>query len=75
MDDAVRRDRVAKGFDLPHTKLTDDQVRDIRRRYDPTAHQGLRGHRRSNARELAEEFGLHPVYVQQIAYGKYRKGC
>jgi hypothetical protein len=73
MRDARERGRTAREFRLPHTKVSDEQVAEIRRRYNPKASLGRRGHMRSNARELAAEFGLTPIYVQQIVYGRYRK--
>jgi len=72
--DMVAKARGARGADLPHTKLTDEQVRDIRARYVASWSPPQRGGRRSNARELAAEFGITPAYVQQIVYGLYRKG-
>ena len=68
----VAKGRNAKGFRLPHTKLTDAQVREIRARYN-REHARYRYGWRSNARELATEFGISAEYVQQIIYGLYRK--
>ncbi len=48
------------------SKLTDDDVREIRRRY-------VRGHRArsgGNAKELGEEFGINYNYVSKIAMKK-----
>ena len=71
--DAVAKGRTAKGFRLPHTRLTDEQVREMRRRYNPAASVPKRGGRSSNADELANEFGISRVYVMQLVHGWYRK--
>lgn len=71
----VSKGRQAREFDLPHTKLSDEQVREIRARYDRAFGPPKRGGRRSNARELAEEFGITPEYVMQLVHGRYRKGA
>ena len=70
--DMIRKGRGARGVMLPHTKLTDEQVADIRARYDRAAGPPKRGGRSSNASELAEEFGISRVYVMQLVHGWYR---
>ena len=73
MRDMRAKGRGARGFDLPHTRLSEEQVREIRARFVSRHHPGLRGHWRSNARELATEFGITPQYLTQVVYGHYRK--
>jgi hypothetical protein len=48
--------------------LTDDQVREIRARFEHAAGPTKRGGRRNNARELAAEFGVGFRYIVNIAY-------
>lgn len=71
--DAVAKGRQAKGFGLPHTKLSAEQVRSIRARYVRRFRLGANGQWKSNADELAQEYGLHVMYVHQIARRAYRK--
>lgn len=73
MRDMWRKRRGAKGDRLPHTKLTDAQVQDIRARYVLKYGPPKRGGRRSNARELAAEFGISETYVSQLVHGWFRK--
>ena len=73
--DMVSKGRQAREFALPHTKLSDEQVREIRARYDPRFGPPKRGGRRSNALELAEEFGITSQYVMQLVHGRFRKGA
>lgn len=69
MRDAVERNRVARGFRLPHTRLTEQDVRDIRARY-AVRQEGR--FRRANAVELAAEYGIHPQYLKDIVSRKER---
>ena len=71
--DAVQKGRIAKGFRLPHTKLSDEQVREIRSRYVRAYGPPKRGGRRSNVDELAAEYGISRMYVWQLVQGRYRK--
>jgi hypothetical protein len=68
---AKGRGNGAKGTANHNAKLTAEQVADIRQRYQPAAKPG-RGHR-SNALELATEFGITPQYVSQLARSQWRK--
>lgn len=72
-DDKLARKRQAKGASLPHTKLTDDQVHEIRARYVARYGPPKRGGRRSNAPELAAEYGVTKNYIFQIVNSVYRK--
>lgn len=72
-EDKVSRGRQARSAALPHTRLTDDQVREIRERYDVRYGPPKRGGRRSNAIELAAEFGVSKNYIFQIVNNVYRK--
>lgn len=71
--DKVAKGRQARGAALPQTKLSDAQVTEIRRRYDRRFGPPKRGGRRSNARELAAEFGVTEAYVMQLVHGHFRK--
>lgn len=63
-EDMVSKDRQCKGVDKPLAKLNDDAVRDIRRRY-------VRSNAvRSNAKELANEYGVTPRIITDIIKGK-----
>ena len=75
VQDAVERGRVARGAQLPHYKLTDEQVAEIRRRHDPEAYPSRRrgNQRRSNTPELAAEFGIAESYLRQLVRREERK--
>lgn len=65
------RDRLTHGTHSmgernPFAKLTADAVREIRRRYVARFKPGRHFNWRSNATELAEEFGISPSYVHSI---------
>lgn len=68
--DAVSRGRIARGLSLPHTRLTDEQVRDVRRR----AIVRPAGSRQYvlNRDALAEEFGVQPKYITELVGGRER---
>lgn len=61
-DDMVERGRQAKGFNLPHTKLSDEQVREIRSLHSAGSMQ----------KDLAEQFGVHAVTINDIVHGRRR---
>ena len=69
--DAVERKRVAREFALPQTKLSDEQVREIRQRYNPQFRRYIRGWA-SNVQELADEYGIHPMHLSAIVHGRER---
>jgi HNH endonuclease len=54
------RARVAKGHDLPHTKLNEEQVRHIRH---------LARHGKINRVTLAKEFGVNTNAIRQVELG------
>lgn len=62
MADMAAKGRAAKGFQLPHTILTDEQVREIR---------GRRKH--GIARKLAEEYGVAREYIYKLWQGRDRR--
>lgn len=66
--DAVERNRVARGFRLPHTRLSDEDVRSIRTGY-------WRHKNSSNARELAAHFGVTPEHITAIVRRAERKSA
>lgn len=65
--DMVRKGRArgARGEKSGNAKLTDAQVAEIRRRYQP----GVRG----SAGSLAREFGITPQYVWLLGRGVWRR--
>jgi hypothetical protein len=73
MRDMWQRDRGfrTRGPANGNTRLTAEQVADIRARYVPRF-RVQRGGTRSNAKELSQEFGITPQYVSQIARGVWR---
>lgn len=54
-DDKVAKGRHARGAQLPQTKLTEDQVLEIRRDY-----------KKGNTKELAEKFNITPSNIYAI---------
>lgn len=62
---AKGRNRWMEGEASPNAKLTDEQVREIRRRYRPYV----------NAVEIAEEFGISRSYVSHLCTGRWRKSA
>lgn len=62
----------ADGGQNARAKLTRQQIEDIRVQYVRDYRVG-RGGTRSNASELAIEFGITPQYVSQIVRGLWRK--
>ena len=67
--DAIERGRIARGFQIPSAVLSESDVIEIRRRYEPGA--GGRGNR-SNADELSQQFGVSAKYVKAVARGEER---
>ncbi|MEU4640849.1 HNH endonuclease signature motif containing protein [Micromonospora sp. NPDC023814] len=70
---AKGRARGAEGVTNHNAKLTAQQVAEIRERYLPPAKRG--GGYRSNAQELAREFGITRQYVTQLVSGTWRKSA
>lgn len=62
--DKVAKDRQAKGMKMHFAKLTDDQVREIRRRYKRTGYHG------SNMMQLVREFKVARSTMTDIVRGK-----
>lgn len=60
MEDAMSKGRTARGFDLPHTKLSDDDKEAIAN----LAMQGVL------YKEIATQFGIHRVCANKIALQK-----
>lgn len=73
MADMRSKGREARGDALPHTRLTDEQVREIRSRFVRAYGPPKRGGRRSNVSELAAEYGISEMYVWQLLSHRYRK--
>lgn len=72
VQDAVDRGRVARGFRLPHTRLTEDDVREIRRRYRRFKSPGIKGWC-SNSVDLAVEFAVRTEHIQGIVSRRERR--
>ena len=64
--DRDAKGRTFRGPNRKNAKLTDDQVRDVRRRYTRTSYHN------SNAPELAEEYGVSRSLINQVASGRAR---
>lgn len=72
--DMQSKGRAARGFMLPHTRLSDEQVAEIRRRYVREFERYRYGWR-SNGADLAKEFGISRGYVDQLVRGLYRRSA
>ena len=75
--DAFERGRTAREMRLPHCRLSDSDIEAIRSSWVPAfAPRGgprAGGLRRSNARELAERYGVTEGYITQIIRNAYRR--
>lgn len=70
--DAMERGRTARGFRLPNTRLSDEDVRVVRELYCRwTGPPGVRGYQ-SNSDELANRFGVTRKYIAAIVAGSER---
>ena len=67
-DDKVARRRQASGKQLPYTRLTDEQVREIR-----SAYRVIK--RKSNATELAETYQVSRAYLMHLVSGRGRENA
>lgn len=65
------RGNGARGTRNHNAKLTDEQVEQIRRRYEPPR----KGLRYGNAATLAAEFGICKQYVLDLAAGRWRRSA
>jgi hypothetical protein len=63
--DAVQRGRIAQGFRLPHTRLSDTDVQSLRADHA----QGL------TYRELAAKYSITAIYAGQLVRRIYRKSA
>lgn len=71
VNDAIERNRIAVGFALPHTVLSDADVRAIRREYSCVRGPGIWG-AESNSAELAERYGVTKYHITEIIAGRER---
>jgi hypothetical protein len=69
IDDPLNRLSVKKGQDLPHAKLTDDDVRWIRRMVERRERLREEANKLSNA-NLAKQLGLHKNTVGRVTAGE-----
>lgn len=69
--DAVERGRIARGDRLPVTRMSADDVENVRMNYRVFTTPGKRGWR-SNASELAARYGVSPKYIREVAAGRER---
>ena len=71
--DSLKKGRsyIASGEKSALAKLTNQQVAEIRSKYVPPIKRG-RGYK-SNAHELAIEYGITHRYVSEIIQGRWRK--
>lgn len=74
MADKAKKGRTIRELDHWNGKLTDVQVEEIRQRYDPQAFPKRGGGmRRSNAVELAAEFGVSRGHISNLVTRNQRK--
>lgn len=64
--DMMRKGRRPMGEALPHAKLTDEQVAELRRRYHRPSY------RVSNINQLADEYGISRAHAKRIVSGGRR---
>lgn len=70
-NDALVRGRFAVGERHPNTRLTDQQVHEIRAEYRVFTIPGRRG-RHSNKADLAERYGVSKSHIKEIVAGRER---
>lgn len=71
MRDKTEKGRQPSGSEHPNARLTDGQVREIRRRY--VKDYAMRGKGfRTNIQELAEEFGVSRGHISDLVTGRKR---
>ena len=75
--DSKNRLTPRSGETHPRSKLTDEQVRSIRREYvrRPVGGAGGTGRRPGSARDLAERYGVSHRAIQQIVAGRNRRSA
>lgn len=69
IDDPMNRTKVKRGEDLPHSKLTEEDVRRIR---DLMAERTLLYQRAADLsnRAIADKFGVHVRTIDRISTGE-----
>lgn len=69
IDNALNRLKVKRGQDLPHAKLTDDDVRLIR---ELVSHRNdlVRQARDLSAIKIAEKFDVHHRTIERVTQGE-----
>ena len=75
--DTKQRHTPRSGEAHPRSKLTDEQVRSIRREYvrRPVGGAGRTGRQSGSARDLAERYGVSHRAIQQIVAGRSRRSA
>ena len=68
--DCARKARHQHGITHHRCKLTEDDIREIRRLYKPTKPQGRIQPFENSRGDLAEKFGMSPTHIYQIATRK-----
>lgn len=71
----MSKDRLAREFDQPNTRLSDEGVVTIHREFVRFYAKTAKNTWRSNARELAGQFGISEQYVIHIINGHYRRAA
>ena len=68
-DDAMNRLKVKRGQDLPHAKLTDDDVKMIREMIEHRE-ELKRQASELTAAKIAEKFGVHVRTIDRVSTGE-----
>lgn len=69
-DDVLNRLKVKRGADLPQSKLTEDQVKEMRSLYQEYRETIKKLNDEFSARGLANRYGMHVRTIEKIISGE-----
>ena len=69
VDDPLNRNKVKRGMDLPQSRLTDDDVRNIRSLIEHRADLLNQAKQLTN-KKIAEKYGVHYRTIDRISTGE-----
>ena len=69
VDDPLNRNKVKRGMDLPQSRLTDDDVRNIRSLIEHRADLLNQAKQLTN-KKIAEKYGVHFRTIDRISTGE-----
>ena len=69
IDDPLNRNKVKRGMDLPQSRLTDDDVRNIRSLIEHRADLLNQAKQLTN-KKIAEKYGVHYRTIDRISTGE-----